>query len=172
MEKLYCVTTPTDSVCEYFEERDNAIAFIVDEFAMALAFHNDTEGERLTEYMQTHNETPNQYPFKYIIGEVRLNKDFDNPKSIYLVRVDQVEDGIFNDGDEFLFYDYKSARECFDNIVNKDREKAADNPSIRHMLSSTVYDRWDEDESYCLSHLTILLIEFIEKNGKLVKKVS
>ena len=35
MEKLYCVTTPTDSVCEYFEERDNAIAFIVDEFAMA-----------------------------------------------------------------------------------------------------------------------------------------
>lgn len=172
MEKLYCVTTPTDSVCEYFEERDNAIAFIVDEFAMALAFHNDTEGERLTEYMQTHNETPNQYPFKYIIGEVRLNKDFDNPKSIYLVRVDQVEDGIFNDGDEFLFYDYKSARECFDNIVNKDREKAADNSSIRHMLSSTVYDRWNEDESYCLSHLTILLIEFIEKNGKLVKKLS
>ncbi len=172
MEKLYCVTTPTDSVCEYFEERDNAIAFIVDEFAMALAFHNDTEGERLTEYMQAHNETPNQYPFKYIIGEVRLNKDFDNPKSIYLVRVDQVEDGIFNDGDEFLFYDYKSARECFDNIVNKDREKAADKPSIRHMLSSTVYDRWDEDESYCLSHLTISLIEFIEKNGKLVKKVS
>lgn len=172
MEKLYCVTTPTDSVCEYFEERDNAIAFIVDEFAMALAFHNDTEGERLTEYMQTHNETPNQYPFKYIIGEVRLNKDFDKPKSIYLVRVDQVEDGIFNDGDEFLFYDYKSARECFDNIVNKDREKTADNSSIRHMLSSTVYDRWNEDESYCLSHLTILLIEFIEKNGKLVKKVS
>lgn len=172
MEKLYCVTTPTDSVCEYFEERDNAIAFIVDEFAMALAFHNDTEGERLTEYMQTHNETPNQYPFKYIIGEVRLNKDFDKPKSIYLVRVDQVEDGIFNDGDEFLFYDYKSARECFDNIVNKDREKAAGNSSIRHMLSSTVYDRWNEDESYCLSHLTILLIEFIEKNGKLVKKVS
>lgn len=172
MEKLYCVTTPTDSVCEYFEERDNAIAFIVDEFAMALAFHNDTEGERLTEYMQTHNETPNQYPFKYIIGEVRLNKDFDKPKSIYLVRVDQVEDGIFNDGDEFLFYDYKSARECFDNIVNKDREKAADNSSIRYMLSSTVYDRWNEDESYCLSHLTILLIEFIEKNGKLVKKVS
>ena len=172
MKNIYRVTNPTDSVCEYFEERDNAIAFIVDEFAMAMAFRNDTEGERLTEYMKTHNETPNQYPFKYIIGEVSLNKDFDKPKSIYLVRVDQVEDGIFNDGDEFLFYDYKSARECFDNIVNKDREKAADNPSIRHMLSSTVYDRWDEGEAYCLSHLTILLIEFIEKNGKLVKKVS
>ena len=172
MEKLYCVTNPTDSVCEYFEERDNAIAFIVDEFAMALAFRNDTEGERLTEYMQTHNETPNQYPFKYIIGEVRLNKDFDNPKSIYLVRVDQVEDGIFNDGDEFLFYDYKSARECFDNIVNEDREKATDNPNMKYMLSPSFYDRWDEGEAYCISHLSVLLIEFIEKNGKLVKKVS
>ena len=171
MEKIYRVTTPTDSVCEYFEGRDDAIAFIVDEFAMAMAFRNDMEGERLAEYMQTHNETPNQYPFKYIVEEVRLNKDFNNPKSIYLVRVDRVEECTPND-DEFLFYDYKSARECFDNIVNKDREKAADNPSIRHMLSSTVYDRWDEGESYCLSHVTIILIEFIEKNGKLVKKVS
>lgn len=172
MEKLYRVTTPTDSVCEYFEGRDNAIAFIVDEFAMALAFRNDMEGERLAEYMQTHNETPNQYPFKYTISEVKLNRDFVTPKSIYLVRVDGVEDGIFNDDDEFLFYDYKSARECFDNMVNEDRKKAADIPNIRHMLSSTVYDRWDEDEAYCLSHLTILLIEFIEKDGKLVKKVS
>lgn len=172
MEKIYRVTTPTDSVCEYFEERDNAIAFIVDEFAMALAFRNDTEGERLTEYMQTHNETPNQYPFKYTISEVKLNRDFVTPKSIYLVRVDQVEDGIFNDDNEFLFYDYKSARECFDNMVNEDRKKAADIPNMRHMLSSTVYDRWDEGEAYCLSHLTILLIEFIEKDGKLVKKVS
>ena len=172
MEKLYRVTTPTDSVCEYFEGRDNAIAFIVDEFAMALAFRNDMEGERLTEYMQTHNETPNQYPFKYTISEVKLNRDFVTPKSIYLVRVDQVEDGIFNDDNEFLFYDYKSARECFDNMVNEDRKKAADIPNMRHMLSSTVYDRWDEGEAYCLSHLTILLIEFIEENGKLVKKVS
>ena len=89
-----------------------------------------------------------------------------------MVRVDRVEDGIFNDGDEFLFYDYKSARECFDNMVNEDRKKAADIPNMRHMLSSTVYDRWDEGEAYCLSHLTILLIEFIEENGKLVKKVS
>ena len=88
MEKIYRVTTPTDSVCEYFEGRDDAIAFIVDEFAMALAFRNDTEGERLTEYMQTHNETPNQYPFKYTISEVKLNRDFVTPKSIYLVRVD------------------------------------------------------------------------------------
>ena len=172
MEKLYRVTTPTDSVCEYFEGRDDAIAFIVDEFAMALAFRNDMEGERLAEYMQTHNETPNQYPFKYTISEVKLNRDFVTPKSIYLVRVDQVEDGIFNDDNEFLFYDYKSARECFDNMVNEDRKKAADIPSIRHMLSSTIYDRWDEDEAYCLSHLTISLIEFIEKNGKFVKKIS
>ena len=171
MKNIYRVTNPTDSVCEYFEGRDNAIAFIVDEFAMAMAFRNDTEGERLTEYMKTHNETPNQYPFKYIIGEVSLNKDFDKPKSIYLVSVDRVEDGIIND-DEFLFYDYKSAKECFDNIVNKDREKAADIPNIKYMLSSSVYDRWDEGEAYCISHLSILLIEFIEKNGKLVKKVS
>ena len=172
MEKIYRVTTPTDSVCEYFEGRDNAIAFIVDEFAMALAFRNDMEGERLAEYMQTHDETPNQYPFKYTISEVKLNRDFVTPKSIYLVRVDQVEDGIFNDDDEFLFYDYKSARECFDNMVNEDRKKAADIPNIRHMLSSTVDDRWDEGEAYCLSHQTILLIEFIEENGKLVKKAS
>ena len=171
MEKIYRVTTPTDSVCEYFEGRDDAIAFIVDEFAMAMAFRNDTEGERLTEYMKTHNETPNQYPFKYIIGEVSLNKDFDKPKSIYLVRVDGVEDGIIND-DEFLFYDYKSAKECFDNIVNEESEKNADNPNIRYMLSSSSYDRWDDYEAYCLSHLTILLIEFIEENGKLVKKLS
>ena len=171
MEKIYRVTTPTDSVCEYFEGRDDAIAFIVDEFAMAMAFRNDTEGERLAEYMQTHNETPNQYPFKYIVEEVRLNKDFNNPKSIYLVRVDRVEECTPND-DEFLFYDYKSARECFDNIVNEDREKATDNPNIKYMLSSSFYDRWNEGEAYCISHLSILLIEFIEKNGKLVKKVS
>ena len=171
MEKIYRVTTPTDSVCEYFEGRNDAIAFIVDEFAMAMAFRNDTEGERLAEYMQTHNETPNQYPFKYIVEEVRLNKDFDNPKSIYLVRVDRVEECTPND-DEFLFYDYKSARECFDNIVNEDREKATDNPNIKYMLSPSFYDRWDEGEAYCISHLSILLIEFIEKNGKLVKKVS
>ena len=171
MKNIYCVTNPTDTVCEYFEGRDNAIAFIVDEFAMALAFRNDMEGERLAEYMQTHNETPNQYPFKYAISEVKLNRDFVTPKSIYLVRVDGVEDGVIND-DEFLFYDYKSARECFDNIVNEDREKAADIPNIRYTLSSSVYDRWDEGEAYSLSHLTILLIEFIEKNGKLVKKVS
>lgn len=171
MKNIYCVTNPTDTVCEYFEGRDNAIAFIVDEFAMAMAFRNDTEGERLAEYMQTHNETPNQYPFKYIIGEVSLNKDFDKPKSIYLVRVDGVDDGIIND-DEFLFYDYKSAKECFDNIVNEDKEKTADIPNISYLLSSSFYNRWDEGEAYSLSHLTILLIEFIEKNGKLVKKVS
>ena len=171
MEKIYRVTTPTDSVCEYFEGRDDAIAFIVDEFAMAMAFRNDTEGERLAEYMQTHNETPNQYPFKYIVEEVRLNKDFNNPKSIYLVRVDRVEECTPND-DEFLFYDYKSARECFDNIVNEDREKATDNPNMKYMLSPSFYDRWDEGEAYCISHLSILLIEFIEKNGKLVKKAS
>lgn len=171
MKNIYRVTNPTDSVCEYFEERDNAIAFIVDEFAMAMAFRNDTEGERLTEYMKTHNETPNQYPFKYIIGEVSLNKDFDKPKSIYLVKVDRVEDCTAND-DEFLFYDYKSAKECFDNIVNEEREKNADNPNIRYMLSSSFYDRWDDYEGHCVSHLTVSLIEFIEKNGKLVKKVS
>ena len=171
MEKLYRVTTPTDSVCEYFEGRDDAIAFIVDEFAMALAFRNDMEGERLAEYMQTHNETPNQYPFKYIVEEVRLNRDFVTPKSIYLVRVDGVDDGIIND-DEFLFYDYKSAKECFDNIVNEESEKNADNPNIRYMLSSSSYDRWDDYEGYCVSHLTVSLIEFIEKNGKLVKKLS
>lgn len=171
MEKLYRVTTPTDSVCEYFEGREDAIAFIVDEFAMALAFRNDMEGERLAEYMQTHNETPNQYPFKYAISEVKLNRDFVTPKSIYLVRVDGVENGIIND-DEFLFYDYKSAKECFDNIVNEDKEKAADIPNISYLLSSSFYNRWDEGEAYSISHLTISLIEFIEKNGKLVKKVS
>ena len=171
MKNIYCVTNPTDTVCEYFEERDNAIAFIVDEFAMAMAFRNDTEGERLTEYMKTHNETPNQYPFKYIVEEVRLNRDFVTPKSIYLVRVDGVDDGIIND-DEFLFYDYKSAKECFDNIVNEDKEKTADIPNISYLLSSSFYNRWDEGEAYSLSHLTVSLIEFIEKNGKLVKKVS
>lgn len=171
MKNIYCVTNPTDTVCEYFEGRDNAIAFIVDEFAMAMAFRNDTEGERLTEYMKTHNETPNQYPFKYIIGEVSLNKDFDKPKSIYLVKVDRVTDCTTND-DEFLFYDYEGAKECFDNIVIEDRGKVADNSNIRYMLSSSFYDRWDDYEGHCVSHLTVSLIEFIEKNGKLVKKVS
>ena len=171
MKNIYCVTNPTDTVCEYFEGRDNAIAFIVDEFATAMAFRNDTEGERLTEYMKTHNETPNQYPFKYIIGEVSLNKDFDKPKSIYLIKVDRVTDCTAND-DEFLFYDYEDAKECFDNIVTEDRGKVADNSNIRYMLSSSFYDRWDDYEGHCVSHLTVSLIEFIEKNGKLVKKVS
>jgi hypothetical protein len=77
-KNIFRVTSASGRVNEYFINRDCAIAFIVDEFATALTFRDDKEGERLTDYMKTHRETPNQYPFKYYIEEVVVNHDYDN----------------------------------------------------------------------------------------------
>lgn len=76
-KNIFCVTSPNGEVTEYFDNRDSAIAFIVDEFSMALTFRTDVEGEKLTEYMKTHNETPNQYPYKYVISEIKINHEYD-----------------------------------------------------------------------------------------------
>lgn len=76
-KNIFRVTNDGGSVNEFFDNRDSAVAFIVDEFSMTLIFRNDNEGELLTEYMQTHDSTPKQYPFKYVIEEVKVNHDYD-----------------------------------------------------------------------------------------------
>lgn len=83
MEKnIYLVSSASDKVKEYFISRDSAIAFIIDEFSTALTFRDNKEGDRLVEYMKKHDETPNQYPFKYFIKEIKVNHDYDNIKGI------------------------------------------------------------------------------------------
>lgn len=77
-KNIYLVTSPSGNVNEYFEFRKSAIAFIIDEFAMADAFRYEDEGTRLAEYMEMHNETPNQYPYKYNIEEIALCTDYDD----------------------------------------------------------------------------------------------
>ena len=75
---IFRVTNDGGSVSEFFDNRDSAVAFIVDEFSMTLIFRNDNEGKLLTDYMESHDSTPNQYPFKYTIEEVKVNHDYDN----------------------------------------------------------------------------------------------
>lgn len=77
MEKIYFVKDSDKQIVDYFETRKAAIAFIIDEFSMALAFRNDNEGNRLAEYLNTHDETPNQYLFKYYIDSSFVNHDYD-----------------------------------------------------------------------------------------------
>lgn len=76
-KNIFRVTSDSGSVNEYFDNRESAVAFIVDEFSMTLIFRNDNEGELLTDYMQSHDSTPNQYPFKYNIEEIKVNHDYD-----------------------------------------------------------------------------------------------
>lgn len=77
-KKIFVVVNSDERVTEYFLKRDSAIAFIIDEFSMTLAFRDNEEGTRLSEYLKTHSETPNQYPFKYIIKEIVVNHDYDD----------------------------------------------------------------------------------------------
>lgn len=76
-KNIFRVTNANGKVNELFETRKSAVSFIVDEFSMTLAFRDDKEVERLTEYMETHNSTPKQYPFEYVIEEVKINHDYD-----------------------------------------------------------------------------------------------
>lgn len=76
IDKIYCVTNDSGKVKEYFTSRDSAIAFIVDEFSMALLFRNDKEGERLSEYLNANDSTPNQYPYKYSISAIKINNEY------------------------------------------------------------------------------------------------
>lgn len=167
-DNMYRVTSPSGGVSEYFNCRQSAINFIVDEFEMAVTFRTEQEGEKLAEYMLTHNETPNQYPYKYMIEEVRVNHDYDRPKSVYMVKVDCVQSCMQN-GDEYLYYDYESAREHFDNIIDEDIIRNGERKNVNSELSPTLYDRWFDNENYCVEHLKVELIEFIDKSGKLEK---
>lgn len=169
-DKIFRVTSPTDSVCEFFDCRQSAINFIVDEFALAITFRTETEGERLAEYMLTHNETPNQYPYKYLIEEVRINHEYDAPtqKSIYMVKIDWVKD-CMTDNCQFLYYDYEKAREHYDSLVDEDIKRNGENPNVESIMNAYIYDRWYTNEGYCVDHCKIELIEFIEKNGELVE---
>lgn len=169
MEKIYKVTNPSGNVSEHFNCRQSAIDFIIDEFSMALGFRTDNEGERLAEYMLTHNETPNQYPYKYLIEEIKVNTEYDRPKPFYLVKVDCVE-SCMQKGNVFPYKNYEDAREHFDNIVDEDIKKNSKNSNVESGLNSVHYERWFTNENYCVEHLEVELIEVVEKDGKFVKK--
>lgn len=78
MNTIYQVTTPNgDNVNEYFDKRESAANFIIDEFALAMLYHTDNESEKLHAYMMRNNETPNQYPYKYLIKEIKINHEYD-----------------------------------------------------------------------------------------------
>lgn len=74
---IFMVSDGGNNVSEYFGSRESAVRFIIDEFSMALLFRTETEGERLMEYMETHDETPNKYPYKYSIRKIALNTEYD-----------------------------------------------------------------------------------------------
>lgn len=164
---IFRVANPTDSVSEYFNSRESAINFIIDEFAMALAFRNETEGERLAEYMHTHNETPNQYPYKYKIEEIGVNHEYDKPNanSVYLVKIDSVQSCMQN-GEDYLYSNYEDARAHYDNIVDEDILRYGEHPNAQSEVGTCSYDRWFDNENYCVEHLKVELIEFVpNKDG-------
>lgn len=172
-DNMYRVTNPSGNVSQYFNCRQSAIDFIVDEFAMAITFRTDQEGEKLAEYMLTHNETPNQYPYKYMIEEVYVNHDYDQPKSVYMVKVNCIKSYMQN-SDEYLYYDYDSAKKHFDNIIDEDLSCNGEIENMTTELSPTIYDRyrWIDCNGYYVEHLKVELIEFIDKHGKFEKVYS
>lgn len=163
---IFRVASTTDSVSEYFNSRDSAINFIIDEFAIALAFRNETEGERLAEYMLTHNETPNQYPYKYKIEEISVNHEYDKPNSnsVYLVKIDSVQSCTQN-GEDYLYSNYEDAREHYESIIDDDMSRYGENPKVISEVTPNSYDRWFDNENYCVEHLKVELIEFVPNKG-------
>lgn len=77
IDKIFHVTTPNGYANEYFDRRESAINFIIDEFAVALVYRVANEDDMLRKYLQTHSETPDKYPFKYIIEEIKINHEYD-----------------------------------------------------------------------------------------------
>lgn len=169
MNKIFLVTSPSDKVKEYFNCRQSAIDFIIDEFSMAVCFRTDNEGEKLAEYLLTHDETPNQYPYKYSITSIDVMTDYDKPKSIYMVKVDCVK-SCMQVGGEYLYNNYEDAKEHFDSLVNEDIKNNSNNSNTESGMNPTFYDRWFTTEGYCVDHCNISLIEFVEENGELKKK--
>lgn len=143
-KNMYCVTNMSGRVNEYFDSRDAAVAFIVDEFAMTLIFRNDNEGRLLTDYMSNHDETPNQYPFHYKIEEIKVNHDYDKPKSyeLYLVTIEKHEDDM-DDVMTLPFSDYDEAKKCFNDAVSKDESKIDSKNTCRYGRGETMYERYN-----------------------------
>lgn len=166
--RIYIVANDSGEVKQYFKCRDSAIAFIVDEFSMSLVFRIDNEGERLSEYMKTHNTTPNKYPFVYTIEEIPLNTEFDKPKKVYMVKSDIVEEGN-QFGNEYLYDTYEEARETFDEIVDADIKNNGERDGNTSSIDPTYYERWNENGWYMAEHTKVELIEIEVKNGKYTK---
>ena len=157
---MFRVTSGSGKVCEYFETRKSAIDFIVDEFSMAMVFRTPTEGEKLTEYLKTNNETPNQYEYKYKIEEVYINHDYDfHNNSVYVVLVDRVED-CMQIGDVMMFQSHEEANEMFESIVLDDMKKYANIDTTENQTTIDFYDRWENDRAYATDHLCVQIMEF------------
>lgn len=167
-KNIFCVTNESNSVYELFEEREYAIAFIVDEFSMCLTFRDDEEGERLTKYMETHNETPNQYPYKYFIKETKMNHDYDKPKSTWMVTLLDI-DGNDDIEKQYIFSSYEDAREQFDELVDEDIKRYGESTNHSAEVGSFNYFRWDSENGSAYAHCHITLKEFSENGIEIVK---
>lgn len=167
MEKnMYLVSSASDKVKEYFNDRNSAIAFIVDEFATALIFRDDKEGDRLTEYMKSHDETPNQYPFKYFVNEVKVNHDYDKPNMIYIVDYEEVRDGQAI-RQMYVFDNLKMGQERFDELVDEDVRLFGEDTRYTSQLNSSYYSRWNKNDGYIVDHYDVKLRCYIDKkNGE------
>lgn len=168
-DKMFCVTSDSGRVNEYFDERDSAIAFVVDEFAMTLIFRNDKEGECLYEYMKTHSETPNQYPYKYFIKEVAINHDYDKPKSIWLIALNETSMGVENEK-QYIFVDYNDARKEFDKLIKEDTERFGEDNKTKSVVDEWEYYRWDSENGSLINHLHLQLKEYTTSGNKFEEK--
>ena len=162
-KNMYLVSSASDKVKEYFDNRDSAIAFIVDEFAMALTFRDDKEGDRLMEYMKKHDETPNQYPFKYFIEEVKVNHDYDKPNIIYVVECEDVVD-CQRDSRIFIFDNHCMAQSKFDQCVDDDIKRFGGDKHQSSRLNPSYYTRWNEQNGYNTNHYDVRLRTYTDNN--------
>lgn len=164
MEKnMFLVTNASGKVNEYFSSRESAIAFIVDEFAMTLAFRDEKEGDRLTEYMKHNSETPNQYPFKYFIKEVGINCDYDKPNMIYIVLREGYSDGL-DSSEVDMYKNYDAAKERFNQIVESDIAEL-DKDVEKYERDENTYTRWDANEGFSYEHFSVQLKTYVERNN-------
>lgn len=139
---MFRVTNTSGKVNEFFDNRESAIDFIVDEFAMTLIFRTENESKLLKEYMEEHNETPRRYPFSYTIEEIKINHDYDKPikKSIYLVLVESLNCGVGSEQTK-MFPTYEKAKEYFDEVVSKDLEKYDPDNTCKYARGENMYER-------------------------------
>lgn len=167
---FYAVETPSGENVTYFETRESAAMFIVDEFGMAMGFRNNEEPMRLKEYMMSHDITPNQYEYKYMIKAIRLCHDYDKPKSLYAVRLNVVRE-CTPMTDVFIFHDRKDAIDKIKEIAEEDKKNYdTEDRTLVTSSTETEYDRWYDDDLYCTNYANAKIFEF-EDDGSTITQI-